>query len=85
MTLYQENINLQEALVREAKSNNQLQNPKPKSTIIKPPVLLGVTRKDSYSKDPKEATKEASEQQTIIQSEAYDLLTSKCKTQEEAL
>ena len=79
MTLYQENINLQEALVREAKSNNLQQNPKPKSNIIKPPVLLGVSRKDSNIKDPKDSTKEGSDQQ-LVQSEAYDLLTSKCKS-----
>jgi hypothetical protein len=72
MQLYSENINLQEALVREAKTAPN----KSKQSGPKVPTLVQATSK-------KESNSAVLDKDAVIKSEAYELINNKCKSLED--
>eukprot|EP00347_Sterkiella_histriomuscorum_P015370 403357272 len=83
LKLYQENMNLQEALIREAKSMSQ--PTKQKSTGPKAPVLFGNAPSKKQSEQTLGVDQNNSPNSTTIsnKSEAYEMMAQKCKSFEE--
>eukprot|EP00347_Sterkiella_histriomuscorum_P016614 403352511 len=82
LQLYQENANLQEALLRESKTNS---NPIPKKQTMPKPPLFVSSNSSSSQKSKQSESQSIQNLDQLDKNEAYEMLLNKCLAYEELI